>query len=115
MRNNNNTSIVFAFIITTILVTSLVTLNLSIVGNAEALIDPDEVFCLKYPEFWFVDENVQSGVTTCPAGTNLEGHVVLEENAPLVCDIGIPQLLVCPANTNLTGAIVTDLVICDLD
>lgn len=100
---------------TAILVTSLVTLNLSIVGNAEALIEPDEVFCLKYPEFCVVDEDVQYSVTTCPAGTNLEGHVVLEEKAPVVCDIGIPHLLVCPANTNLAGAIVTDLVICDLD
>ena len=107
--------IVFASIMATILVTSLVTVNLSIVGNAEALIEPDEVFCLKYPEFCVVNEDVQSGVTTCPAGTNLEGHVVLEENAPLVCDIDIPQLLVCPANTNLAGAIVTDLVICELD
>ena len=111
----SNKKIVFASIMTAILATSLVTLALSIVGTAEALIEPDKVFCLKYPEFCVVDEDVQSGVTTCPAGTNLEGHVVLEENAPLVCDIGIPQLLVCPANTNLTGAIVTDLVICDLD
>ncbi|MET0786159.1 MAG: hypothetical protein ABWY25_05585 [Paenisporosarcina sp.] len=98
-----------------ILATGLLALNLSIVANAEALGEPDEVFCLKYPEFCVVDENIQSGVTTCPAGTALEGHVVLEENAPLVCDIGIPQLFTCPTSTNLAGALVTDLVICDLD
>ena len=55
---SKNKVIVFASIMAAILVTSLVTVNLSIVGNAEALIEPHEVFCLNYPEFCVVDENI---------------------------------------------------------
>ena len=107
--------IVPASIIAAILATGLLGLNLSMVGNAEALIPGEFVFCLEYTELCQVEENVPSGITACPAGTDLEGHVVLEGNAPTVCDIGILQLLVCPGGTNLAGAIVTDLVLCDLD
>jgi hypothetical protein len=41
---------------------------------------------------------VTSGTTTCPAGTSLEGVVVLEGQASVVCN-----LLACPAGTDLAG------------
>ena len=111
-----NEMIMFASIMMAVLLaTSLLPLNPSIARNAEAFIELNEVFCLKYPEFCEEEIIPSGGVTTCPAGTTLEGHVVLEATAPLVCEIGIPQLLVCPPNTNLAGAIVTDLQLCDLD
>ena len=46
---------------------------------------------------------------TCPAGTDLEG--VLVENAPEDCNI----FLICPPNTPLAGAEVTDLRLCNID
>ena len=113
---SNNKVIVFASIVAAILPTGLLALNISMVGNAEALIPGEFVFCLEYPELCQVEEEVP-GTTTCPVGTTLEGHLVAE-GAPLdqVCDIDIVQLFTCPAGSNLgAGALVTDIDICYFD
>ncbi|HJS64707.1 MAG TPA: hypothetical protein VJ767_07585 [Nitrososphaeraceae archaeon] len=110
---SNNQKIVFASILGAILATGLLALNPSMVGNAEALISGElGGFCLKYPEFCEVDI-LPSGTSTCPAGSDLEGVVVLEENANVICNIDIPELITCPAGTELEGAIVTDPALCD--
>ncbi|HTH23028.1 MAG TPA: hypothetical protein VL854_12495, partial [Nitrososphaeraceae archaeon] len=57
---------------------------------------------------------VTSGTTTCPAGSDLEGVVVLEENADVICNLNIPELFTCPDTSDIAGAQVTDLEICDL-
>jgi hypothetical protein len=57
---------------------------------------------------------VTTGTTTCPAGSDLEGVVVLEEQASVVCNLNIPELFTCPAGSDIAGAQVTDLLICDL-
>jgi hypothetical protein len=58
---------------------------------------------------------VTSGTTTCPAGSDLEGVVVLEEQANVICNLNIPEIFTCPDTSDIAGAQVTDLLICDLD
>ena len=48
---------------------------------------------------------VTSGTTTCPAGSDLQGVVVLEGQADVICDIDIPELFTCPAGTDLAGVV----------
>jgi hypothetical protein len=110
---NDQKIVFFASILVAIITTGLLALNPSMVGNAEALISGElGGFCLKYPEFCEVDI-LPSGTITCPAGSDLEGVVVLEENANVICNIDIPELITCPAGTELEGAIVTDPILCD--
>ena len=58
---------------------------------------------------------VTTGTTTCPAGSDLEGVVVLEGQANVICNLNIPELFPCPASSDIAGAQVTDLLICNLD
>ncbi|MDR4512955.1 MAG: hypothetical protein MRJ93_14770 [Nitrososphaeraceae archaeon] len=58
---------------------------------------------------------VTSHTTTCPAGSDLAGVVVLEDQANVICNIEIPPTFTCPADSNLPGAIVTDERICNLN
>src|SRR5574339_1315422 len=57
---------------------------------------------------------VTSGTTTCPAGSDLEGVVVLTEQASVICNLNIPEIFTCPDTSDIAGAQVTDLEICDL-
>ncbi len=58
---------------------------------------------------------ITSGTTTCPAGSDLEGVVVLEGQANVICNLNIPTLVTCPTTSDIAGAQVTDIRICDLD
>jgi hypothetical protein len=49
---------------------------------------------------------VTSGTTTCPAGSDLEGVVVLEEQANVICNLNISTQL-CPLGTDLAGHVIT--------
>jgi hypothetical protein len=62
---------------------------------------------------------VTSGTTTCPAGSDLEGVVVLEEFANIICNLDIDggngiTLETCPEGTLLEGVEVTSLELCNL-
>jgi hypothetical protein len=37
----------------------------------------------------------------------LEGVVVLEEQADVICNIDLPELFTCPADTDLAGVVVS--------
>jgi hypothetical protein len=48
---------------------------------------------------------VTSGTTTCPAGSDLEGVVVLEAQADVICNLDI-QHQICPGDTDLAGVLI---------
>ena len=65
---------------------------------------------------------VTTGTTTCPAGSDLEGVVVTEGQADVICDIDLPDVFTCDSTDplavalGLTGPIqVADEQLCELD
>src|SRR5574339_587441 len=65
---------------------------------------------------------VTSGTTTCPAGSDLEGVVVLTGQARQICNIDIPDVATCDSDSGLaralglTGTIqVADEQLCELE
>ncbi len=64
---------------------------------------------------------VTSGTTTCPAGSDLAGVVVLETQARQICSLQIPQVVTCDSDSPLGEAVgqgtveVTDVKLCELE
>jgi hypothetical protein len=63
---------------------------------------------------------VTSGTTTCPAGSDLEGVVVLEGQEEVICNIDIAETVTCDSDSPLGLAVgqgtveVTDVKLCEL-